>query len=300
MRPDMKDVLITPGRYGSKKARNDQIHRLRKKPVEDDEIGFKQHMRPKNVDYDLIKHYNKSDYLSPLRNYLFSKVGSKWDDVYSEIKKNNPSQNAVGAHIYEHLWEYVAQNPWFDDQGSPYRFVWKQERLYYGKGDLYIDQEGYLREAQDIPKSVVEKRIVLYTIDKTTYAVCSRSGIWYLFKYSNRYKKIEGIRKRWKQEYAKDDQGNFLLDEKGRYIWKTTEWEEPFISYEPYFKIAQIPYEGSWAINHKKPEKDQGTFELLPGFSLKQSPYAAKPVKPYYLISAKQMSTKEKRKWGII
>lgn len=300
MRSDMKDVLITPGRYGSRKARNNQVRRLRNKPVEDDEVGFKQHMRPKNVDHDLVKHYNKGDYLSPLKNYLFSKIGFKWDDVYSEIKKNNPSQNAVGAHIYEHLWGYVDRNPFFDEQGLPYRLIYKQKRLYYGKGNLYIDQKGYLREAQDIPKPVVEKRIVLYTIDKTTYAVCSRSGIWYLFKYSNRYRKVEGIRKRFGGEYLKDDQGEFILDERGKFIYQPIEWEEPFVSYEPYFKVAQIPYEGNWTVNHRKLEKEQETFELLPGFSAKKTRWATEPLRPYYLISAKQMSNKEKRKWGII
>jgi hypothetical protein len=45
--------------------------------------------------------------LSPLRRYLTSNVGRPWDKVYSEISAHVDRNNAVQAHIWRHIEQYV-------------------------------------------------------------------------------------------------------------------------------------------------------------------------------------------------
>jgi hypothetical protein len=45
--------------------------------------------------------------LSPLRRYLASNVGRPWDKVYSEISAHVDRSNAVQAHIWQHIEQYV-------------------------------------------------------------------------------------------------------------------------------------------------------------------------------------------------
>lgn len=45
--------------------------------------------------------------LSPLRRFLESRVGKKWDEVYSEIKSTVPNNGTVQNHVYQHLFDFV-------------------------------------------------------------------------------------------------------------------------------------------------------------------------------------------------
>jgi hypothetical protein len=48
-----------------------------------------------------------SDLIGPLYRFIHSRVGRKWDDVYSEICANLKGRNTQQQHIINHLWQYV-------------------------------------------------------------------------------------------------------------------------------------------------------------------------------------------------
>lgn len=53
---------------------------------------------------------NRKDFgenLSPLRRFLETSVGRKWDDVYSEIKASVPNNGTIQNHLYQHLFDFV-------------------------------------------------------------------------------------------------------------------------------------------------------------------------------------------------
>ena len=50
------------------------------------------------------------DNLGPLEKYLRSKVGKHWDKVYSDISKKFDRNSAIGLHVYQHMWDYIAKN----------------------------------------------------------------------------------------------------------------------------------------------------------------------------------------------
>lgn len=57
--------------------------------------------------------YNKrtlSDHLSPLKRFIKSKIGKKWDNVFAEICEKNNSNSVVQNHVREHALQYVALN----------------------------------------------------------------------------------------------------------------------------------------------------------------------------------------------
>lgn len=109
--------------------------------------------------------------LSPLLNFLKANIGRKWDDVYSEIKKACPSEGAVNAHIYQHLFGFVETNAIIKN-GIPYtpphqRFSryggFKDEELYrlYGYRpytQFYVDEKGLLQVAPTREKYKVKDR----------------------------------------------------------------------------------------------------------------------------------------------
>lgn len=75
--------------------------------------------------------------LSVLKNFLVSASGRKWNDVYSEITQFCPKTSVIGAHIYQHLFQYVILEPVIDDTGAvcypPHERTW-----YYGANERRI------------------------------------------------------------------------------------------------------------------------------------------------------------------
>lgn len=66
---------------------------------------------------DKTKHLNEN--LAPLKRYLRSQVGSRWDDVYSAISKHLRPSNAVQQHVRDHLRDFVSTRVEFRE-GVPY------------------------------------------------------------------------------------------------------------------------------------------------------------------------------------
>lgn len=61
---------------------------------------------------------NLSDNLNPLRFFLKSRLGRKWDDIYSEIRENLNADSALQKHILEHISDFVITKTWRDPSGE--------------------------------------------------------------------------------------------------------------------------------------------------------------------------------------
>ena len=77
------------------------------------------------------------DKLNPVKGFLHSRVGRRWDDVHSEIVKRFDSRTIAGHHIlYGHVLNHMVT-------------YWYEVRPYgYGPspGDFVVDEEGLLTE----------------------------------------------------------------------------------------------------------------------------------------------------------
>lgn len=73
--------------------------------MDDDEVGGRESMRKRyNHGYDR-KSFNEN--LNPLKGWLRSCIGKKWDKCYSELRTNFDARSVVNAHILEHLYQYI-------------------------------------------------------------------------------------------------------------------------------------------------------------------------------------------------
>jgi hypothetical protein len=54
------------------------------------------------------KYLNEN--LAPLRRFLFSRVGRRWDDVRSEMSRVLNVQSAVQKHVLDHVKQMVEEN----------------------------------------------------------------------------------------------------------------------------------------------------------------------------------------------
>ena len=110
MRKDMYRVVTERTRVGGGyyKAR---VHPKSYKTFEDED-GFDDCI-PANKEG--MKKYHRdrkefSDLIGPLRGFLNKQVGRPWDDVYSEICQNLPSNGINARHILMHVsWEVETQ-----------------------------------------------------------------------------------------------------------------------------------------------------------------------------------------------
>ena len=143
MRKDMKRVLITRPRLGSRHGHNTDIRALRSHRVDVDGNSEpkRRSIKPKR---DKWYHKTLNEYLNPLKRYLRSQVGRRWDDVYSEINESSPVDSVIGAHIYQHLFQFICVRPEVID-GIFYRRDHVGRLLVIRSGDLYVDRHGLIR-----------------------------------------------------------------------------------------------------------------------------------------------------------
>ena len=67
--------------------------------------------------------------LAPLRRFLMSRAGMRWDDVYSEICARIQGRNTVQQHVLVHLEALVEQHPFFVN-GVPHRRCFSRNGAY--------------------------------------------------------------------------------------------------------------------------------------------------------------------------
>lgn len=274
--------------------KNYNARNLRRKQVEEDEVGGRQSFETADRDYS----GHRGPVVLPVKRYLQSQIGQPWDDIYSKLCKTYPKESGQGQIIFRWLKWLVEKdiviienwphslNGWSSQGYSPLR-----------KDSFYIDPQGILRKVMtDKPEPPIAYRYLVYEIDKTSFAVQNRKGIWFLFKYSDRMKYEEKVLK-VVLKYEVDEKGFHKKDEAGNYI--CTSIKKPYIESLPYFKEVYI---------------DSKDFELLPGLHKKNYPYGSyTSYSPfdhwgnskgkqqwYYLVSVKTMNHREKKQLGIV
>jgi hypothetical protein len=123
-----------------------------------------------------------SDHLSPLRRLLRSKVGQRWDDIYSELCQRLDSSTVIGQHVIDHVWDYVERNVVIIE-GIPYRKTtsgYKQKQLAYWRDQFYVHPDtGILCQVKKATKEHPKKRDDLVAID-SYHQYRKLDGLWYL------------------------------------------------------------------------------------------------------------------------
>lgn len=127
--------------------------------------------------------------LAPLKRFLQSRVGHKWDDVYSEISENLKVTSAVQQHVRDHVSDFVVTKVAVDDDGELWGMRWGRPYK-IGSGwrhqELYVDpRDGILKQTPAQPRlaSYQERRAAEFAhsvrvIDNTT-ELRKHKGIWY-------------------------------------------------------------------------------------------------------------------------
>jgi hypothetical protein len=160
MREDMLKVLIERPRYSplgkykkGPKGRNAAFRRLEKVDL----LPKKENLRKR---WNEWQQKQFTDLFGPLLRFLAGKVGKAWNDIYSEIKKEN-----VDSHFLRHIDDFVFQGPWI-----------RYEPLWF-----YVDEEGILRKAEKKKKErAEEKKEIIWINEKEKRMVwVDEKGIWF-------------------------------------------------------------------------------------------------------------------------
>lgn len=56
-----------------------------------------------------------NEHLGPMRRFLRSNVGRRWNKVHQELCEHISCRNAVQAHVLEHIDDYVSKHAYLDD-----------------------------------------------------------------------------------------------------------------------------------------------------------------------------------------
>lgn len=199
MRSDMAKVLVERPRVGGcGKERTRQNRRLTRQvckniPFEEDLDtpdfrGMKRVHTSKPNSFDDKKQLNEN--LNPLRRFLKSRIGRKWNDVYSEIMSGLNLNNAVQYHVWQHLinfGEVHTKTYMQNNEVMAAGFIGPESmKNSYGREEFYVDpRDGTLRQTKKIPRYRREKTInndSYYDPKNPLTQYHQIDGIWYEYK----------------------------------------------------------------------------------------------------------------------
>ena len=182
MRKDMHKVIVErPRRKGESGKKNPRYNNIENLPLHE---GM---TRPHRMHWS-GKELNEN--LAPLYRFIHSRVGKRWDDVYSEICANIKVTSTVQDHIRIHLAQMVStkividenDEPWEKD-GTPVKITdnrwikyWVDPRdgiLKYNKSETCGQYNRRIREGRDVEASTKTR-----TLDDGT-ELRKKDGIWY-------------------------------------------------------------------------------------------------------------------------
>lgn len=165
----------------------------RGRQVDHDLMVSKEGMRAPHVRHWGGKELNEN--LAPLMRFLRSRVGQRWNDVYSEISQHLRATNAVQQHVRDHLNDFVATRTQYADgqiwvSGHDFRPLEESWRAFY------VDpRDGILREntsyrswstrqkEQQQAKKAEEAAVMHVASDGIEYRKVD--GIWYEVTWDN-------------------------------------------------------------------------------------------------------------------
>ncbi len=106
MRKDMFELIIERPRYDGGRGRGAGKGRYATRMKADPEAApQKEGMKYRGCTRALNEN------LAPLRRFLARRVGRPWDAVWSEIRASLSPNSAVQKHVFDHVRQFVEQNP---------------------------------------------------------------------------------------------------------------------------------------------------------------------------------------------
>lgn len=180
MREDMAKVIVERPRRGGSTTR-------RGRRCDVDLLPSTEGMRATHVRHWGGKTLNEN--LAPLRRFLNSRVGQKWDAVYSEISANLKVTSAVQQHVRDHVTDFVVTNVtvdadgglWGTNWGSPYKLGQG-----YRHKELYVDPcDGILKRTPDQAPAQTwrQQREAQYALTHRAIddhrEIRKHNGVWY-------------------------------------------------------------------------------------------------------------------------
>ena len=132
-----------------------------------------------------------TDLLGPLRRWLHSQLGRRWNDVYSEACAVIKPDSVVRAHIKTHLLEFVERHTFMRDRSVCVLDTWRGGGIRpvtakrFGRSAFYVHPEtGLLREIKpvsrrDRQRAQREKRQQTFRWLDDRFALKQINGIWF-------------------------------------------------------------------------------------------------------------------------
>jgi hypothetical protein len=188
MRSDMAKVIVESARSGMRyKTPKGSRRELQDTPI--DEYPKQEKIRRK-----WLNGWNGKQsiaVLGPLRGYVLSVVGRKFDDVFSEINQVLRPAGVAGRHARDYLWQMLVTKVYIDSDGLPYH----NDRIYsncngkptrrristvYHFAIAYVDpRDGIIKKT---PQTTIKPKHVkapIFWIDAYRYYRLI-SGAWFL------------------------------------------------------------------------------------------------------------------------
>lgn len=143
------------------------------------------------------KSFNEN--LNPLRGWLRSIVGQKWDKCYSELRQKFDARSVINDHILQHLYQYLETKAYVNAQGkvvvlTKYRWGGQDREVPIAKSgsDFYVcPKDGTVKLSKKPEKrSVIMQRAAEQKRKaEETYRVLDAfnilrliEGVWYHFE----------------------------------------------------------------------------------------------------------------------
>lgn len=202
MRPDMKKVIVSRPRRGSGDKRKDWCRY-------DEDAPSRERMKAHNYE-----NKDQTDLLGPLRKFLRTRLGRRWDDVWSEVCAHADARSLMGEHLRRHVDQYVDQlrlgpdGVLYDKYGYPFK-----TESHWDYKQYYVDpRDGVLKAVTYVPWPKREKIELVLELNGQQYH--KHDGIWY------RVQMREIPAKRWHDQWPPQINDSFL----GRFYTPRGDW----------------------------------------------------------------------------
>ncbi|MFN7923750.1 MAG: hypothetical protein U0Q16_26850 [Bryobacteraceae bacterium] len=139
------------------------------------------HVAEQGEDYDsgprraprFEKKKSFNEHLGPLRNYLVNQVGRPWDKVYSEICQGIDRRSVIGAHVLQHVPDFVDLPNEHD--------CWPR------RTDLYVHpRTGILLRRKPAPQREEMAKERNFVALQAGHAYAKKDGLWFELKFHER------------------------------------------------------------------------------------------------------------------
>lgn len=193
MRKDMHKVLTEDPRKGGFKF--GEYRNCKKNAVFDDEFSGGKESMMKVRRNAAGERKSFGDHLSPVERFIHSRVGQKWDDVYSEICKTYDKRSWMNYHLHIHvLRDFVELNAVMHEGKVCVLNRWDgyapiEES--YRRGDVYVHPEtGVLCKIQrkkstywaDIKANRAREKSEIFREHDRDHHLFLEDGVWYVYK----------------------------------------------------------------------------------------------------------------------